>query len=151
MNIKLRKNERKTAEKFIPSNDFDDEEDFKDVFHPDFEEFPGESLNSIKLRYAFTCAGYRIRKYEEFDAPPVIVVRLIQTTAPLIRDPRILFKHIQGLLRQAGFRRRKDELTVDRTANRIVVAFISGKPAPNFEDILREQQENVDDDAALPF
>jgi hypothetical protein len=127
--------------------DFDDEEGYyKDLFHPDFDELPGETPISFRLRYVFTSNGYRFRHVEEVKTNPVLIVRVVRKDAPRITDQRLFFRHIQDLLRTAGFRLRKDELTIDQRGDRFMFAFLSGKPREDFRDILREREENPVDE-----
>jgi len=121
--------------------DFDDDDDIRDVYWPDFDPLPGETSVAFRLRFSFTCAGYRTTRIEEVKMPPVLVVRAVRKDARRIADHRLILGHIRELLRQAGFRLRRDELTVDQTGDRILVAFQSAKWEPNFEEILREPQQ----------
>lgn len=124
-----------------------DAQDSIDVFYPEFDVLPGETPVAFNLRYAFMCAGYRVVRVEEVKTHPVVAVRVVRKHAAPINNQRLLFRLIRDLLRTAGFPLRRDELTVGQTGNRILVAFQSGKPAKNFEDILREPHEDFVDGA----
>ncbi len=106
-----------------PLPDFDDG-DLKDVFWPDVEMLPGETSETFRLRCHFTFAGYRVRKVEESETHPVLVVRAVRTTGQRFPDPRQFRRHIRGILKQAGFRVKSDDLTVNQTGDRILAAFI---------------------------
>ena len=121
----------------------DDDDDFKEVFWPDFDALPGETPFVFKLRFTFTFSGYRIKRIEEVQTHPVVIILAVRQSAQHIADHRLFFKHIQNLLRGAGFCLRKDELTVSQTGGQILIAFQTGKWAPNFEEILREPQEDM--------
>jgi len=149
MNLTLPPEVEATAPNAAP--DYDDGDDFKDVYWPDFDVEPGETPIAFRLRYAFTCAGYRVARIEEVKMPPVLVVRAVRRDARRMTDHRLFFGHVRELLRQAGFRLRRDELTVHQTGDRILVAFQSAKWAPNFEEILREPQEVLFDYADIPL
>jgi hypothetical protein len=124
-----------------PVADFDDEPGYyKDIFYPDFDELVGETSIAFKLRYAFTCAGYRVMRVEEVETHPVLIVRAIHTTAPRIPEYLPFFRYIRDFLKGSGFPVKRDELTVDQVGKRILVAIPSGKPAADFREILREPQ-----------
>lgn len=130
---------------------FDDEDNFKDIFWPDFDATPGETPVTFKLRFTFSSAGYQTIRIEEVKTHPVLIVRAICKDIRRITDHKLFVRHMQDLLRQAGFNLRKDELTVDQTGDRILVAFLSGKPVLNFEKILRESHEDLLDYADMPL
>jgi hypothetical protein len=107
-----------------PLADLEDEDGYyKDVFHPDFDELPGETPIAFRLRYAFACSGYRLSRVVGSQTHPVLIVRAVRQSAMRIADQRSLVRHFQHLLRSAGFRLRRDELTVDQHGDRIMVAF----------------------------
>ena len=123
--------------------------DALEVYFPD--PLPDESETAVKLRYSFTVEGYRVTRIEQAPTHPTVwIVRAVRTTAVKIPEHRHVFRHIQDLLRRAGFSLRHDELTVDQTGDRILVAFQYAKWAPNFEEILREPQEVLCDYADIP-
>jgi hypothetical protein len=126
--------------KAVQDFDDDDLEFLKDVYFPDL---PDESGIAHRLRIAFTTAGYKVRTIEECSTHPTWIIKAVRTSAPKIRDYTLFLQHIQILLRGAGFRLRRKELVVDQIGDRILVAFPSGKPAANVEDILRETEEDV--------
>ena len=126
-----------------------DQEDAIDVFYPDFDMLPHETPVTFNLRYAFTCAGYRVGGIEEIKTHPVIVVRAVSKDAKLFPDHRLFFQHIQDLLRGSGFRLRRDELTVCQTGNRILIAFQSGAPSADIQEILRELHEELANDGDM--
>lgn len=127
------------------------EEDFKDVFLPIFEPLPNETKTAFDLRFAFSCAGYRVTKIEEFQSHPVLLLKILQPDAGRITDHRLLLKHIRVLLRKAGLRPKSGELTLARSGRRVLIAFQTAKRTPNFEEILREPHEDLVQDVAMPL
>ena len=124
--------------------DIDDDDDFKEVFWPDFDALPGEKSIAFKLRFAFSCSGYRVTRVEEVETHPIVIIRAVQPDAGrIIADQRLFLRRIRDILLQAGFRPKRDELTVARSGHRVLIAFQTGKWAPNFEEILREPQEDM--------
>jgi len=122
--------------------DFDDDdlEFLKDVYDLNL---PDESGIAHRLRIVFTTAGYKIRTIEEVQTHPTWIIKAARISAPKIRDYKLFLQHIQALLLGAGFRLRRKELVVDQTGDRILVAFPSGKPAANVDEILREAEEDL--------
>ena len=82
---------------------------------------------------------------------PVLIIRAIRECARRTTYQRAFWRHIRDILRQAGFKLKRPELTADQTGDRILVAFQSGKWKPNFEEILREHQEDLADDLDMPL
>jgi hypothetical protein len=113
-----------TGKKPVESEGFDWENNFKDVFWPDFDALPGETSIAFKLRFAFSCSGYRVTRVEEVETHPVVVVRAVRKDARRVPDHRLLFRHIRDLLRQAGFCVKRDELIVDQTGDRVLASFL---------------------------
>jgi len=149
MNLKLPQEIEVTAPNAALS--FDDDDDIRDVYWPNFDPLPGETSVAFRLRFTFTCAGYRTTRIEDVKMPPVLVVRAVRKDARRMTNHRLFYRHIRELLRQAGFHLRRNELTVDQNGDRILVAFQSAKWAPNFEEILREPQEVLFDYADMPL
>jgi len=143
MNIMFGRRESRTGKNVGGQEDFEDDDDFKDIYWPDFDPLPGETSIAFRLRFAFTVVGYKIRTIEECSTHPTWIIKAVRTSAPKIRDYKLFLQHIQALLRGAGFRLRRKELVVDQTGGRILVAFPSGKPAANIDEILREAEEDV--------
>src|SRR5208283_2904811 len=112
MTLTLRQQVQATAHNAAP--DFDDD-DIKDVFWPDFDRLPDETVIAFRLRYAFTCSGYRVKQVEEAKTHPVVILHAFRKDAEQISDSRSVFEHVRGVLRSEGFRLRKDELVVDWT------------------------------------
>jgi hypothetical protein len=123
--------------------DFDDDDDVRDVFWPDFDGLPGETPTVFRLRFAFECAGYEAIRIEEPQTHPVVIVRATQPESGRITDQRLLFRHVREILCQAGFRLKSDELTVALSGRRILIAFQTGKWVPNYEEILGEMEEDL--------
>ena len=133
-----------------PLADFDDDDDdFKDVFWPNFDMLPGETPVTFRLRFAFVCDGYRAIKVEEVQTHPIVIIRAVQPDAGRIVDHRLLLRHVQDMLCRAGFRPKRDELMVAPSGHRVLIAFQTGKWAPNFEEILREPQADMADYAEM--
>ncbi len=124
--------------------DFGDN-DLKDIYWPDFDPLSGETPVAFKLRFTFTCAGYRTTRIEEVATHPVVVIRTVQPDTGRIANHQLLLQHVRDMLCQAGFHPKRDELTVDRSGHRLLIAFQSGKWVPNFEEILREPQDDLAD------
>jgi hypothetical protein len=103
------------------SDDFDDDE-FKDVFHPQFDELPGETSAIFNLRFEFAIAGYTAR-CREAETHPILVVRLTCQSAHVFPDEKLFTKFLQSVLRRAGHRLRPNELTVRRKGNSVLLAF----------------------------
>jgi hypothetical protein len=123
-------------------DDFDDGEYLREVYNLDFEALPGETPLAYHLRFAFAREGYAVKGVEEVIAPPVIILRAVRKSAPAINDEKMVFDHIRDVLKRAGFRLRKDELTLNKQREQILVAFLSGRPRPDFRQILLEPQED---------
>ena len=124
---------------------------FKDILWPDVGTSPDEPPSAFRLRCAFTNAGYRVRNVEEVKTHPVLIIRAVRECARRTTDHRAFWRHIRDVLRQAGFKLKRAELTVDQTGDRILVAFQSRTWKPNFEEILREHHENLADDLDMPL
>ncbi len=103
---------------------FNDDDGIKDVFWPAIDILPGETPTIFRLRCHFTLAGYRVRKVEGCVTHPVLIVRAVRTTAQRFPDRRQFRRHIQGILNLADFQPKGDELTVDQTGDRILVALL---------------------------
>lgn len=121
--------------------------DALDVYFPNPQS--GESEIAFRLRLAFEIEGYRVRRVELALTHPVVIVRAVHIDASRITDQRLLLRCIHDLLRRAGFQIRLDELTVARSGHRVLIAFQTGKWVPNFEEILREPQEDFGDYADM--
>src|SRR4051812_1660190 len=119
------------------SSSIDDEEDFKDIY-PD--PATGESSTVFLLRHHFARAGYEIRNIEEPKTHPVLILHATRQNATAVSDYRLLRRRIQDVLCQVGFYLRRDELTVGQNGNRLLIAFQTGGPPADFEEILREPQ-----------
>ncbi len=108
----------------VEANDFDWENNFKDVYWPDVGAGPDEPPIAFKLRLGFACAGYRVMKVEEVETHPVVIVRAVRKDANRITDHRLFFRHIRDILRQAGFGVKRDELIVDQSGVRVLASFL---------------------------
>jgi len=103
--------------------DFDDEPGYySDIYYPNL--LPGESEIAYRLRHAFTSPRYAIRSIELMEPHPVWVVRAVCKDTRCISDHRLFFRHVRDVLRQAGLKVKKDELTVDRTGDRVLVTLL---------------------------
>lgn len=118
-----------------------DRQDALDVCLPNPQS--GESEIAFRLRLAFEIEGYRVRRVELAPTHPVVIVRAVGIDANRITDQGLLLQHIRDMLCQAGFQPKRKELTVAQSGHRLLIAFPSGKPATNFEEILRETQEDL--------
>lgn len=121
--------------------DIIDEMMLKELFWPTDHLIPRESRNVSRIRIGFTDAGYLVRRIEELEAPPVIVVRMVRKTAPEILVQRELFLYIGALLKGIGFDLPRSSLTVHREGTRVLVALPSGTRGPTMEEILAERVE----------
>jgi hypothetical protein len=103
--------------------DFDDDPNFyKDVYDCDWRVC--ESEIAYRLRVMFTSNGYAPKTVQAAPTHPIWIICAKRKDAPRIADNRLFFKHIQKLLRDTGFRLRKDEMTVDQKGDNILVSFI---------------------------
>ena len=112
----------------VPAWDFgdDDPRHYKDVYYPDIA--PGESPAEFFLRHVLACAGYETKRIETSTTHPVMIVCAVCRSAKRVTGQRLLIQCFQILLRRAGFRLQKDELSVSQTSNRIFWVF-SGRLA----------------------
>jgi hypothetical protein len=146
---------KRNASPAAPATAFDeweeaDRDDLKEVGFP--IDLHGNIERSVRLRFAFQNAGYVVKLIESaIQHPSVWIIRAVRTTPQRIPEYQPFFRHIRKMLRQAGFRVKRDELTVGQTGNRVLVAFSSEKVVPNFEEILREPQGDVVDYQAMPL
>lgn len=102
--------------------DFDDVPGYySDVYYPDL--LPDESETAYRLRVTFTSEGYATKTILAAATHPVWVIRARRKDAPRIVDHRLFFRHIQELLSRAGFFLGRDELTIDRKGDSILIAF----------------------------
>lgn len=123
--------------------DFDEDGEIKDVFWPDFDPLPGETSIAVRLRFAFSSAGFRAIRIEEVVTHPVVIIKAANPDIRHLTDQRLLARHIRGILDQSGFRPKRDELTVAWLDRRLLVAFQTRKWAPNFEEIMREAADDL--------
>ncbi|MGO8837582.1 MAG: hypothetical protein ACLQAH_05350 [Limisphaerales bacterium] len=130
--------------------DFDDEPGYYcDVFYPDL--LPGEAETAYRLRVTFTSEGYSTKTILAAATHPVWVIQARRKDAPQIVDHRLLFRHIQNLLRRAGFHLREDELTIDRKGDSILVAF-QWKDSPiDYAAGLRQAAQEAAEFAEMPL
>jgi hypothetical protein len=109
----------------IPSADDHEEwdrDDAADVYYPDTQQ--GENEITCMLRLAFEIHGYVVRDIREAPTHPVMIIHALRRNAPRMSDPRLFFRHIRGLLREAGIPLRRDELTANQTGDRIMIALL---------------------------
>lgn len=114
--------------------------DAQDVYYPDSQ--PGESEIAFKIRIAFETQGYMIRHIEPAATHPVWIIRAFRPDATRI-DPRLLFRHVRHLLRSAGFPLRRDELTVEPSGRRLLVAFLWRESPIDYAAALRRAEEEA--------
>ncbi len=135
-----------------PSADDDEEwdhQDAADVYYPDTQ--PGETEISFMLRRAFESHGYLVRDIREAPTHPVVIIHALRGNAPRVSDLRSLFRHVHGLLREAGLLLRRDELTVNQTGNRILVAFQWQDSTMDYAAGLRQADEDAADFEGMPL
>src|SRR5437879_326397 len=125
-----------------------DDDDFKDVW---LEPLPGESSVVSFLRHVFACAGYKIVRVEQAPTHPVLIIRVVRTTAPKIPEYRAFLRHIRELLRRAGFCLKRDELTVDQSAKTILMAFLWRNSSMDYAAALRQADEDAMEFAGMPL
>jgi hypothetical protein len=132
------------------SDDFDEEPGYyKDVYFPDSA--PDESPTEFLIRHHFALAGYEVRRIETAPTHPVIIIKTIRKAAPKITDQRQLVRHFQDLLKRAGFKLRRDELTVGRIGDRILAAF-QWKDSPiDYAAGLRQADQDAMEFAEIPL
>ena len=128
-----------------------DRRDAIDVYHPQFDALLGETPVAFNLRYAFTCAGYLVVSVEETKTHPVLVVRAVRKDVKPIADRKLHFQHVRDLLRGAGFRLRRDELTVSQTGNRLLVAFHWHNSPVDYAAALRQAEEDAAEFERMPL
>lgn len=131
--------------------DCNDEDDYKDIFWPEFDAAPDEAPVVYKLRFAFTSAGYRVMGVEEAETHPVLIVRAVRTTARRITEHQTFLRHIQDLLLRAGFRVRRDELAVAQSGDRILAAFQWKDSPVDYEARLRQAEHDAAELAGMPL
>lgn len=123
--------------------DFDEEdEDFKDVYYPDFEEVLGETSAIFQLRYAFACGGFHVIKAEEASTHPVLIIKAVRNDSTRLHSD-LLFQHIRILLRNAGFPLKRYELTVDQTGKQILVVLPWAHSRIDYAAALREAESEA--------
>jgi len=128
-----------------------DIEDFKDVYWPDVGTAPDEPPCAFKLRCAFANASYRVRKVEQAETHPVLIVRAVRTDACRIAAQWLLWRHIRNILRQAGFDVKRDELIIDQTGDRILVAFRWPDSPIDYAAGLRQAELDAAEFAEMPL
>jgi hypothetical protein len=95
-----------------------DVDDFKELILPD------ESQELFfELRSVFEQAGYKVRRLEVCNTHPVLVLKLLRHTAPVIKDAVKLLGHISFILCET--RVGKTKVTVSREGDRIHVSFLT--------------------------
>jgi len=130
--------------------DFDSEPGYyTDVYYPD--QLPGEAETAYRLRVTFTSEGYATKTILAASTHPVWVIHARRKDAPRIVEHRLFFRHIQNLLRGAGFNLRGDELTIDRKGDSILVAFQwKGSPI-DYAAGLRQAEQDAAEFAEMPL
>lgn len=130
--------------------DFDDEPGYyNDVYCPDL--LPGEAETAYRLRITFTSEGYETKTILAAATHPVWVIRAKRKDAPRIVDQRLLFRHIQKLLRGAGFDLCRDELTIDRKGDFVLVAFLWKQSSVDYAAGLRQAEQDAAEFAGMPI
>jgi hypothetical protein len=125
------------AASLFEASEWDDEDDLKDVFHPEFPEMPGETTALFNLRFAFACNGYEAR-LQEAETHPVLIAKLTRRTAPLFPDDKRFRRHIKNLLCHSGFPLRMKEMTVSRKGNSVLLVFPWEHSATDYAAALRQ-------------
>jgi hypothetical protein len=129
--------------------DFDDDADFyKEVYDCDWRVC--ESEIAYRLRVMFTSNGYAPKTIQAAPTHPIWIIRAKRKDAPRIADNRLFFKHIQKLLRDTGFRLRKDELNVTQERDSILVTFIWKDSPIDYLAGLREAENETTEFAPIP-
>ena len=96
--------------------------DAKDVFYPTFVN--AEAAMSAQVPLAFERAGYTIRAWRKGEAHPVWSLRARRKTAPQFDNNAQFVAHVTEVLKSAGLRARKADLTIDRRGDTIEVSFL---------------------------
>lgn len=122
-------------------DDYWDSLDARDVFFADL--LPGEPEIAPGLRSAFEGEGYSVRSVEVARTHPVLILRMNRKCAAQTADHRSLRRHLRSVLRQAGFRLRRKELTVCQTGDRILVAFQWHDSSVDYAAALRRAEEEA--------
>jgi hypothetical protein len=134
--------QQSSAHCVIEPSDWDDGDDLKDVFHPDFLELPGETTALFNLRFAFASNGYQAR-LQEAESHPVLIARLTRRTAPLIPDDKLFRRHIKKLLCHSGFPLRMKEMTVSRKGNSVLLVFPWERSGTDYAAALRQAEADA--------
>src|SRR4051794_38298030 len=108
------------------SNSYDDHFwdalDAKDVY---FTNDPtGELEMEQNVPPAFENAGYRIRTWGKASTHPLWILHAYRRSAPRFANNAQLTTHVIEVLRSAGVRARRGEVTVDRRGDTIIVSFL---------------------------
>lgn len=126
----------------IEPSDWEEGDDLKEVFHPDFPEMPGESSAMFNLRFAFAAHGYKTR-LQEAVSHPVLVARLTRRTAPLIPDDKQFRRHIKELLCNSGFPLRMKEITLSRKGDLALLVFPWTHSSTDYVAALRQAEADA--------
>jgi hypothetical protein len=84
----------------------------------------GELEMQQRLPAAFEAAGYKIESWGRSDTHPCWILRARRRSALRFADKAQLVTHVIELLRSAGIRARKADVTVDKRGDTILVAFV---------------------------
>jgi hypothetical protein len=131
-----------SANGVIEPSDWEEGDDLKEVFYPEFPELAGETCALFNLRFAFASNGYQAR-LQEAESHPVLIVRLTRRTAPLILDDELFCRHIQELLCHAGFPLPMKEITLSRKGDSTLLAFPWAHSATDYAAALRQAEADA--------
>jgi len=96
--------------------------DAKDVFYPSF--LNEEAAMSAQVPLAFERAGYTIRAWRKADTHPHWSLSARRKTAPKFDNNTQFVAHVIEILKSAGIRARKADVTIDKRGEAIQVSFL---------------------------
>jgi hypothetical protein len=103
-------------------NRFFDSLDAKDIYY--LNDPTGELEMAEKVPSAFQKAGYKVRTWAKFASHPVWLFRGLRESAPRFADDAQFVAHVIEVLKSAGVRARKADVTIDRRGDTIRVWFL---------------------------
>jgi hypothetical protein len=125
---------------FSCGSDWEDEADnFKEIFFPDLDQAEGREL---LVQHLLKMEGFQVTSCERAETHPVMIIRLIRGGMKNFVNNADWTRHFQSILIRAGYRLRRDEITVGVTGRRILLAFQTG-PAADVDAILSEPVREV--------
>ena len=84
----------------------------------------GEITMAAEVPLAFERAGYKVQVWGKSASHPCWILRARRKSAPRLTDRAQLMTHLIEVLRSAGVRARKADLTIDRRGDTILVSFL---------------------------